>query len=147
MRRRRSEEQPVSDINITPLTDVMMVLLIIFMISSPILMAKGLEVHLPQVEGAQRLLEEDHVLYMAADGGLQLDGDIYSSDELQRKFNEMVASADEEGEVINLFLHGDRSVTYENLTFVMDLATTAGIEKISLVQDIIETIDELPTSD
>jgi biopolymer transport protein ExbD len=70
VRRRRSEEQPVSDINITPLTDVMMVLLIIFMISSPILMAKGLEVHLPQVEGAQQLLEKDHVLYMAADGGL-----------------------------------------------------------------------------
>ena len=48
--KRRGDDQPVSDINITPLTDVMLVLLVIFMISSPVLMARGIEVHLPQVD-------------------------------------------------------------------------------------------------
>ncbi|MCX6645756.1 MAG: biopolymer transporter ExbD [bacterium] len=136
--RRRSDQQPVSDINITPLTDVMLVLLIIFMISSPVLLAKGLEVHLPQVEIAQQLMQQDHVLYVTADGALQLDGKQYNDDELLQAFTDMVSTADETGDVINLFLRADKSVTYDRLTQVMDLATSAGIEKISLVQDILE---------
>lgn len=136
--RRRSEEQPVSDINITPLTDVMLVLLIIFMISSPVLMSKGIEVHLPQVEVAQQLVEEDHVIYISADGTLQLDGKIYTDDKLQTAFIDLVSVADETGEVVNLFLRGDESITYDRLTRVMDMATSAGIERISLVQDVVE---------
>lgn len=137
--RRRSEEQPVSDINITPLTDVMLVLLIIFMISSPVLLARGVEVHLPQVDIAQQLLEEDHVLFMTDDGGLQLDGTAYTDGDIQQAFMDMVEIADETGEVVNLFLRGDDTVTYDRLTWVMDMATSAGIEKISLVQDIVES--------
>jgi len=114
-----------------------MVLLIIFMISSPVLLAKGLEVHLPQVETAQQLMQQDHVLFVTSDGSLQLDGKLYTQDELLQAFTDMVSTADETGDVVNLFLRADDSVTYNMLTQVMDLATSAGIEKISLVQDVL----------
>jgi biopolymer transport protein TolR len=136
--RRRSAEEPVSDINITPLTDVMLVLLIIFMISSPVLLARGMEVHLPQVSEPPMLVQEDHVLYATADGRLLLDGSTYGPDELGRAFGALVVAADEEGEVVNLFVRADESVTYGEITRVMDLATQAGIERISLVQEVLE---------
>ena len=92
--RRSSVEQPVSDINITPLTDVMLVLLIIFMISSPILLAKGMEVHLPQVDDPPALVEEDHVLYVTADRDLFLDGESFQPEELMGEFVALVEEAD-----------------------------------------------------
>src|SRR3990172_5792932 len=126
--KRRTLEEPVSDINITPLTDVMLVLLIIFMISSPILAAKGVEVHLPQVEEAPMLVQEDHVLFIALGGSINLDGRNMSVDDLQAEFSSMVKSADESGETVNLFIRGDKDVTYGEITEIMDFATNAGIE-------------------
>jgi len=140
--RRRDRDQPVSDINITPLTDVTMVLLVIFMISSPILLARGTEVHLPQVTDPVALVEEDHVLYMSLDETLVLDGNPKTVSELPGAFAEMVSVADETGDVVNLFLRADESVPYGRITTVMDIATQAGIERISLVQDIFEPTDE-----
>lgn len=138
--RRRSLEQPVSDINITPLTDVMMVLLVIFMISSPILLARGMEIHLPQIEDPPMLIEEDHVLYITDTGDLLLDGQSYTFDQLTEAFNAMVEEADELGEVVNLFLRADESVSYGAITGIMAEATDAGIERISLVQDVLAGI-------
>jgi len=135
--RRKQHDQPVSDINITPLTDVMLVLLVIFMISSPVLLAKGMEVHLPQVADAPMLVEEDHVLYLTSDQKLTLDGEGIAPADLFDAFTGMVAVADETGEVVNLFFRADETVTYADITAVMDLATQAGIERISLVQDIV----------
>ena len=145
--RRASQDQPVSDINITPLTDVMLVLLVIFMISSPILMAHGIEVHLPQVENPPALVQQDHVLYVSTDGKLDLDGTLYaSSRELSDAFVSLVSTADEKGESVNLFVRADTNVTYGAITDVMDLATSAGIEKISLVQEFLTptTPDAVP---
>ncbi len=136
--RRATREEPVSDINITPLTDVMLVLLIIFMISSPVLLARGMEVHLPQVTDAPALVEEDHVLYITSQRTIYLDGTEYAPEELPGAFAELVEAADEAGDVVNLFLRADESVTYGDITAVMDTATQAGIERISLVQDVLE---------
>ena len=135
--RRNSNEQPMSEINITPLTDVMMVLLIIFMISSPVLLARGMEVHLPQVEEPPMLAQEDHVLYLSADGQIALDGTVYLASDLPSAFESLVSEADKTGETVSLFLRADETVTYGDITHVMDLATSSGIGQISLVQDVL----------
>jgi biopolymer transport protein TolR len=127
----------MSDINITPLTDVMMVLLIIFMISSPVLLARGMEVHLPQVEEPPMLAQEDHVLYLSSDGQISLDGNMYLASDLPSAFEGLVAEADKTGETVSLFLRADETVTYGDITHVMDLATSSGIGQISLVQDVL----------
>ena len=134
---KRNGDQPMSDINITPLTDVMLVLLIIFMISSPVLLARGMEVHLPQVPQPQQLTQQDHVLYMTIDGKFNLDGKILDRNELSQGFADLVKTAGEKFEAVNLFIKADKDVTYGDMTGIMDMATSAGIEKLSLVQDIL----------
>jgi len=143
--KRKSKEEPLSEINITPLTDVILVLLIIFMISSPVLLARGMEVHLPQVEHPQMLEPEDHTLYILANGTIQLDGEALTEGNLPEAFAGLVAEADSRGETVNLFIHADESVTYGQVTRVMDAATRAGIEKISLVQEVLGG-EEIPSS-
>ena len=133
----RHRDEPVSDINITPLTDVMMVLLIIFMISSPVLLARGMEVHLPQVTEPPMLTEQDHVLYIDADGGLYLDGKTYTENELNTQFTDLVIESDVERKAVNLFIRADKALSYGTVTHIMDIATLAGIERISLVQDVL----------
>jgi len=140
--RRNGQDQPVSDINITPLTDVMLVLLVIFMISSPVLLARGIEVHLPQVKEAPALVESDHVLYITKDGELILDNVTYAPDALSQAFVDLVKTADVSGDVVNLFIRADETVTYRDMTAVMDIATQAGIERISLVQEVVESPPE-----
>jgi biopolymer transport protein TolR len=135
--RNNHNEQPLSEINITPLTDVMLVLLIIFMISSPVLLARGLDVHLPQVTAPPVLEEKDHSLYMASDGSIRLDGRAYQMEQLPDAFQAMVRETDIQHEAINLFIWADKDVTYGEITQVMDAATRAGIEKIGLVQDVL----------
>ena len=134
--RRNGGDQPLSDINITPLTDVVLVLLIIFMISSPILLARGMGVHLPKVTEPPMLKPEDHVLYLTADRKINLDNTDYTAEQLPDAFKTLVEAADLKQEPVNLFIHAEESVTYGEITGLMDMATTAGIEQISLVQDI-----------
>ncbi|MFH1675986.1 MAG: biopolymer transporter ExbD [bacterium] len=133
----RHRDEPVSDINITPLTDVMMVLLVIFMISSPVLLARGMEVHLPQVTEPPMLTEQDHVLYIDADGGLFLDGTTYTENELTAQFTELVKESDVNRDEVNLFIRADKGLSYGTVTHIMDVATLAGIQRISLVQDVL----------
>ena len=77
-------------------------------------------------------------MHVSADRELFLDGQEYSVEELTDAFTDLVDTADETGDVVNLFLRADESVTYGEITMVMDLATQAGIERISLVQEFIE---------
>jgi biopolymer transport protein TolR len=135
--RRNGNEQPLSEINITPLTDVMLVLLIIFMISSPVLLARGLVIHLPQVTEPPVLEDKDHTLYIAADGSIRLDGSACTIGQLPDAFQQIVRETDLQHEAINLFIWADKDVTYGVITQVMDAATQSGIEKIGLVQDVL----------
>jgi biopolymer transport protein TolR len=131
-------DQPMSEINITPLTDVMLVLLIIFMISSPVLLARGMDIHLPKVKDPQMLKQEDHVLYIKSDGNMNLDKKDYPAEELPTALKVLVDQADIEGKAVTLFIRADENVTYGLITSVMDTATTSGIESISLVQEMME---------
>ena len=67
--------QPLADINVTPLVDVMLVLLIIFMVTAPLL-AKGVKVNLPQASAAQPLNQKDPIVVrVGKDGKVSLGGD------------------------------------------------------------------------
>lgn len=136
--RRETNHQPLSEINITPLTDVMLVLLIIFMISSPVLLARGININLPKVSDPPMLEKEDHVLYLEADGKISLDGKEIVIDQLKDAFSNLVAEADLERKSVNLFIKADENVTYGAITKLMDLATISGIEQIGLVQEVLE---------
>ncbi len=125
----------VSDINITPLTDVMLVLLIIFMISAPFIVPRGKEVHLPKVKEFKTLKSENNLLLINNDGAMELNGVDVTAGEFQMSLENIV---DASTEPVNLFIRGDENVGYGIIVNAMDIAKMAGVERISLVSEVQE---------
>ncbi len=124
-----SDDDFVADINVTPFVDVMLVLLIIFMVTAP-MMTEGLDVALPRVESSEVLpTESDHVmLTIKADGALFLD-------EYETGMADLPAVLDAQvrGRNRQLFVRADKDVPYGMVMQVMDRVRGAGIADVGLV--------------
>ncbi|BBD08337.1 ExbD/TolR family protein [Desulfovibrio ferrophilus] len=127
----------IADINVTPFVDVMLVLLIIFMVTAP-LMTQGLEVELPETKTVRTLpKDKDHmVLTIKKDGSLFLDEYAVKPGELEGHLKRLV-KADRKF----LYLRADKDVTYGTVVAVMGEVKSAGIDKMGVVA---EPIDERP---
>ena len=119
----------VSEINVTPFVDVMMVLLIIFMVTAP-MMESGLDVDLPQAKQVDNLpTDADHlVLTVREDGALFLDTYEVKLEELESRLSMLVKDKGR-----SLFLQADKSVPYGLVVDVMGRIKAAGIEKLGVV--------------
>jgi len=134
----------VGEINITPLTDVMLVLLIIFMISAPFIVPKGKEVHLPKVTEFKTLKSENNLLVISRDGSMILNGVDVSLGEMITSLENVVSASGDKP--VNLFIRGDKEVSYGVISSAMDAAKTAGVERISLVAEVEEKNTVVPAS-
>lgn len=126
----------VSEINVTPFVDVMLVLLIIFMVATP-MMTDGLEVDLPQTKQVETLpTETDHlILTIRRDGKIYLDEyAVNSMDELEGYLANLVKAKNK-----SLFLQADREVPYGLVVEVMGEIKAAGIENLGVMADQAET--------
>ena len=129
------EHRAMSEINVTPLVDVMLVLLIIFMVTAPML-TQGLELDLPRVRGETLIEDDDHPLVMEidADGNLYLNEHQFTLDEVEIKLPAIMAERTKK----ELFIRADGAVTWEYLAQVMAAARLAGIPKVGMVTEAIE---------
>jgi biopolymer transport protein TolR len=123
-----------SDINVTPLVDVMLVLLIIFMVTAPMLQT-GVDVNLPQAK-AQTIPDDEGKLILTVTkdkrvflGKLQIPWDDV---EVQLKNNAKL-NADKE-----LYLHADRALLYGDVVKIMAAVKQAGVDKLGMVTDPLE---------
>jgi biopolymer transport protein TolR len=120
--------QPLAEINVTPLVDVMLVLLIVFMITAPLL-AAGLRVDLPQARNAlPQNLKEPVVVTMGRDGTLLLGSEGIARDQLAAAIRTRLAGADRP-----IHLRGDRDVAYGEIVAVMDHLAANGLTKVALL--------------
>ena len=119
----------VSEINVTPFVDVMMVLLIIFMVTAP-MMESGLDVDLPQAKQVDNLpTDAEHlVLTVREDGALFLDTYQVQLDELESRLTMLVKDKGR-----SLFLQADKSVPYGIVVDVMGRIKAAGIERLGVI--------------
>lgn len=118
----------MSEINVTPLVDVMLVLLIIFMVTAP-LMHQGLDVELPNAKGKELPSEQRIDITIVKDGSIQLDGGRVTMEQLGRKLREMNASQP------SVFLRADKSVPYGLVVEVMAEIKGAGLERLGMVTE------------
>lgn len=127
----------VSEINVTPFVDVMLVLLIIFMVTAPML-TEGLDVDLPQTQAVEALpTDSDHVvLTIRKDGQIFLNEFGTSMDTLAQQLLTVVKEPDR-----RLFLQADKDVPYGLVVSVMGRVKAAGIEQMGIVA---ERIDDAP---
>jgi len=135
---RTPSETPMSDINVTPLVDVMMVLLVIFIITAP-LMVSALKLDLPQTEGAQASSAPPRFIKLSLDakGKVYLDDKAVSLDDLKRILNAQAAKAlaTDLGELPEVQLRADERVPYGRVVEVMGLAQQAGMNRIGFVTE------------
>ena len=120
--------QPLAEINVTPVVDVMLVLLIIFMVTAPML-ATGIKVNLPSAKTAQPLENKQPVVVVVAkDGAVSVGKDPVSQDELAATVKARLG--DSNGVVQ---LRGDRDAAYGDVVSVMDELAANGVTRIAIV--------------
>ena len=129
---RRGRRTPMSEINVTPMVDVMLVLLIIFMVTAPLL-ASGVQVDVPESKAAP--LEQDVEpirLDINQQGQIFLDQVQIDTARLGQLLRQRVAASREQ-DGPRLFLRADRALDYGSVNRVMGEINAAGIRKLSLV--------------
>lgn len=121
----------VSEINMTPLVDVMLVLLIIFIITVPVL-THAVKLDLPRADNAPNTLKPDTVNI-----SVTLDGSIHWNDESvdEAQMNERLATVARQQPQPEIFIRGDRKVDYERVIHVMAAVQRAGMLKLGFVTE------------
>jgi len=122
----------MSEINVTPMVDVMLVLLIIFMVTSPMLVA-GVEVDLPETKSSP-ISGQDTPLVIS----IKKEGDIFIT-ETKTPFSELATklkNITKEKKDTRIFVKGDRNVSYGKIVETMAEIHNAGFTKVALISDI-----------
>jgi biopolymer transport protein ExbD len=118
----------VAEINITPLTDVFLVLLIIFMVTSSVIANTGKKVDLPSAQEAGKTPPKAVNVTISTDGTIQVDGDVVKREALQIAIKAALEQATDKV----VILRGDKEIVYGEAVFVLDQAQIAGAEGFAL---------------
>ncbi len=124
-------KQPMADMNVVPLVDVMLVLLVIFIVTAPLL-THSVKIDLPKVSSSLNMTKPEHIEFgIRENGDLFWNGEALTSEGLPERF---AAEAGKEPQP-ELHIRADRHVHYEAVARVMALAAKAGLVRIGFVSD------------
>ena len=128
-----NRKKVVSDINITPFTDVVLVLLIIFMITTPMLSQHQIKINLPEAAETNERSEDKIIeVTIDKDGFVYVDGTQYHNEYVDYAIKDKVTKYPDRPVVIK----GDRDIKYDLVVNVMDKAKKAGVSKFGLAIDV-----------
>lgn len=130
-RGRRGGNRPMSEINVTPMVDVMLVLLIVFMVAAP-LMTVGVPIDLPETQARQMETQSEPITVSVTP-----DGQVFLGDEPVPvgELVERVAAQAPNGTEDRIYVRGDGSASYGTVMQVMGTLSGAGYSKIGLITD------------
>ena len=128
---RRGRHRPMGEINVTPMVDVMLVLLIIFMVAAPLLTV-GVPIQLPETQAkAMNSDTQPITISVNSEGEVYLNDTVIPIDEVVAKLQAVAQAGYEE----RIFVRGDRSADYGTVMRVMARISAAGFRNIGLVTD------------
>lgn len=129
MRSSGDSDGTIAEINVTPLVDVMLVLLIIFIVTAPMIVPQAMKITLPQTAPVvQRDQAQNEVLVVLKDGSMNYKGAPISDAELRAQM-----TADGKAPHYQLQVQADEAVPYGRIAQVMALAQGAGLQKLTFV--------------
>lgn len=123
---------PMSEINVTPFVDIMLVLLIIFMVAAPLL-SVGIEVDLPNTKAKPLVIEKERPLTLTLDG----DDNIFIN-EVKINIEELrpkLLAIKKERETDEIYLRASKDIEYQKVASILALVSNIGYSQISLVTD------------
>jgi biopolymer transport protein TolR len=131
-RQNRARAGLIEGINITPLTDVVLVLLVIFMIATPLLIRSEIKVNLPRTAAADAAGQKTIVVTIDAVGNIYLDGARVALAQMASALSSTLKKRPSAAVIIM----GDRDVRYDLVVRVLEIARTSGVNKLSLAVEI-----------
>src|ERR1700726_312732 len=131
-RRRHRRRSVMSEINVTPFVDVMLVLLIIFMVSAPLLTV-GVAIDLPQTQAKSLDQDREPITVTVNDKGqFYLQNTEYKIEELVPKLQAIAKNGGDE----RIFVRGDKKVDYGTVMRVMGRLSAAGYRRVALITEV-----------
>lgn len=121
-------QSSLSEINVTPFVDVVLVLLIIFMVTAPVLQS-GIEVSVPKTKTVKEIAEERVVVTITSKQDIYLGNDVVNINNIGQKLREKIR--DPEGQAI--YVRADENVPFGLFATVMDAVKASGITNVSIV--------------
>jgi biopolymer transport protein TolR len=132
-RGRRQVGTSLSEINVTPFVDVMLVLLVIFMVTAP-MMQSGIGINLPQAETDSKPAEEGLTLTVTKDQYIHIGESTVNINLLERRLSEYFFNRPKKV----VYLQADESLPYGYIVRIMDITKKAGIEVIGIITEPID---------
>ena len=132
--RRTKRHRPMGEINVTPFVDVMLVLLIVFMVTAPLLTV-GVPVDLPKTKAGQINADSTPlVVTMKEDGSIFLQETAIEPDKLIPRLAAIAKANDK----VRIFVRGDKAAAYGDVLILMGRIQSAGFERVALVAELPE---------
>ena len=127
----KNKTKIMADINITPLTDVVMVLLVIFMVTTPLMMNEALKIKLPTAVTAEPQIEQTTTVSVSPDGKIYLNKAQVSLDDLKGLLSSRMATSPDKTVVIK----ADKTIIYGTVVKVLDIAKESGALKLAIATE------------
>ncbi|MBI5917987.1 MAG: biopolymer transporter ExbD [Nitrosomonadales bacterium] len=125
----KSEQNMMSEINVTPLVDVMLVLLVVFIITAPLLAPQALKINLPKTTAVAQNDKPQHVhLTVDASGNIELDGVTMDDAKLAETLKQRAVDPQFQVQV-----EADKTVPYGRVAEMMAIAQEAGVARLSFI--------------
>ena len=123
----QNDDEPIAAINIVPLVDVILVVLIIFMVTAPLVLKPVIDINLPKSSSGQEAPPAPLNVAIGKDGSIVVNGQPATPEALSAIAAKTVAEKPDTAAI----LQADKTVTLETLTSVIDMIKTAGIKKVA----------------
>jgi biopolymer transport protein TolR len=134
---RGGRQKALAEINVTPLVDVMLVLLIISMLAAPMLQ-RGINLQLPATESASEISEARFVVSLDREARIRVNDRPVHPELLQERMKSLALTHPNE----TVFLRADKTLPYGEVLLVMDKIRTAGVTRVALVTVPLETAED-----
>lgn len=126
-----TDDEPLSDINVVPLVDIVLVVLIIFMVTAPMFMKPSINVNLPKAASGDKTQAGQLNISITADGRLNLNGSFVDEAAIAKKAKELFDANPEVQAVIS----ADKNVPHGQVVGVMDTVKSSGVKKFAISID------------